>query len=284
MNLFVKDDGMSEYSIEQIENMVKIGCPRMLDIAAAAEFSRQCKSWMMKPAEHFVLDFSSVLEISRDFYRAIIHFKTSLRKDGKLIYAINLSPALLKQITRDGVEQAFNPVKSIDTLAGEDSQGEGKAASLDVEFLNPFLSAIRKTLEIQCNTKVKLLKPRLKRAPEPDVDIAGVLSLISNGFSGSIVLCFSKKVFLKVYENMFDEKHENISPEIEDAAGELLNIIYGSAKVELNQKGYDFKKALPTVLSGEKIVVRQAGVKPAVIIPVETDVGEFQVEIEFQNK
>lgn len=274
---------MSDFTIEQTENIIKISCPPALDAEAASTFADQAKAWMLKPAEHFVLDMAAVTEISREFYKVIIQLKTNLRKDHKFVHSLNLNAALLKRLKSDGVELAFNPIKALDEILIPRPQEPGKAG-FDVEFMNPFLSAIQKTFEVQCNTKVSIAKPYLKKKPDPDVAVAGVLSLASNGFAGCIVLCFTTKVFLKIYENMFQEKHETITPEIEDAAGELLNIIYGAAKIELNNKGYNFQKALPTVLCGEKITVRHSGVKPAVVIPVKSDAGDFHVEIEFQNK
>jgi chemotaxis protein CheX len=146
------------------------------------------------------------------------------------------------------------------------------------------LHATKKTLEVQANTPLKLLKPFLKKTPAKDVAIAGVISLISDKFNGSITLCFPAGVFLKIYENMFGEKHTAITKELEDAAGELLNIIYGQAKIELNAKaGYDLKKALPTVLTGEKINISQQGRVPTVVLPFETDAGVFHIEIESEK-
>jgi chemotaxis protein CheX len=274
---------MSRFTKEQTDKYVKISCPSSLDAVAAKEFSEQAKSWMMVPVTHIIIDFHSVLGITKEFYHAVILFKTNLKRDQKLLHSINLSAPLLKQVKVDGIEQAIHPIASIKELFSHEKAVGMKAKSIDVAFINPFLLATQKTLEVQCNTKTKLLSPHLKSGQIPNIAIASVLSLISNGFSGSVVLCFSEGVFLRVYENMFGEKHDKIIPELEDAAGELLNIIYGMAKVELNQQGYDFQKALPTVLTGEQIRIRQTGNQPAVIVPLETEFGQLHIEIEFDK-
>ena len=275
---------MNEFVKEELGKAIKIKCPSNLDAGASKMFSEQAKAWMLSSAQYFVLDMSGVLNIGREFYQAIILLKTNLKRDQKIIYSINLSSTLLKQVKVDGVEQAFNPVKSMEEILAQDKAASSpQAGSLNVAFINPFLAAAQKTLEVQCKTKVKVLTPFLKKEQTANVAIAGVLSLISNGFSGSIVLCFPQAVFLKIYENMFGEKHDAITPELEDAAGELLNIIYGMAKIELNSKGYNFQKALPTVMAGEKLKIRQSGSMPAVVIPLETDVGPFHIEIEFNK-
>ena len=274
---------MNEFVKEELGKAIKIKCPSNLDAAASKIFSEQAKAWMLGSAQYFVLDLTGVLNIGREFYQALILLKTNLKRDQKIIYSINLSQTMLKQVKVDGVEQAFNPVKSIEEIFAQEKSSSPQAGSLNVAFINPFLAAAQKTLEVQCKTKAKILAPFLKKEQTANVAIAGVLSLISSGFSGSIVLCFSQAVFLKIYENMFGEKHDSITSELEDAAGELLNIIYGMAKIELNTKGYNFQKALPTVMAGEKLKIRQSGSMPAVVIPIETDVGPFHIEIEFNK-
>ena len=268
---------------EVVGKILVVRCPSLLGPDAAQEFTDKYKAWLLKPLEHFVIDFSGTIELSPHFYKPMILMKTSLRKDQKSIYSVGLKKDQMRQIVKDGVKDAFNPIESVDSIPVKSDQKPG-GVGLDVKFLNPFLAAIKKTFEVQCNVKVTIGKVRLKSREGSDIAIAGILTLISNGFSGSIAICFPKHVFLKIYENMFDEKHEGITPEIEDAAGELLNIIYGSAKVELNQEGYNFQKALPTVLSGEKMSVRQTGPRPPMVIPVSTNAGDFHVEIEFQSK
>ncbi len=50
---------------------------------------------------------------------------------------------------------------------------------------------------------------------------------------------------------MLGEKHTQINAEVSDAVGEMTNMIYGSAKTTLNQLGYNFEMAIPTVISGD---------------------------------
>lgn len=271
---------MGSFRSEELDKVLKVSCPLNLDATAARDFAEQSKNWLQSTMRHYVIDLNGVIHISRDFYQALIQLKTALKRDQKSIYSINLSAEINKQIKIDGVEQAFNPIKSLEVLSDK-SVTSGN--SFNVALINPFLAGAQKTLEVQCMTTASPGKPYLKTKDMPDVAIAGVLTLISNEFTGSIVLCFSQKVFLKIYENMFGEKHDQITAEIEDAAGELLNIIYGMAKMELNPTGFNFQKAFPTVLTGEKMRIRQNSAKPAVVIPFETAAGPFHIEIEFNK-
>ena len=158
---------------------------------------------------------------------------------------------------------------------------EYKPMQLDVKFLNPFIHATESALEIQADTPIKRGKPYAKtQAHESKIGIAGVLNISSTHFNGAIALCFPSEVFLKIYENMLGEKHDQINDEMEDAAAELLNIIYGMAKKELNDiQGCDFNRVIPTILRGEKLMVKQATSLPVMILPFESDAGPFHIEI-----
>lgn len=152
---------------------------------------------------------------------------------------------------------------------------------IDVNFLNPFLKATKTTLETQASTPVTIGPPRLKGEDEKlDVDIAGVISLVSKAFNGSIALCFPAKVFLAIYTSMVGEKHDTINKEIEDAAGEILNIIFGQAKAELNDKAnYQIQKAIPTIVRGQTLEIRHLTKNVVVVLPFETPNGSFHIEV-----
>ena len=89
-------------------------------------------------------------------------------------------------------------------------------ANLSSEFLNPFVIGTKKTLETQASVQLKPGKAFIKKGAEPNLEyhIAGIISITSKGFSGSIALCFPKDVFLKIYEKMLGETHDEIDDEV----------------------------------------------------------------------
>jgi chemotaxis protein CheX len=110
-----------------------------------------------------------------------------------------------------------------------------------------------------------------------------LITIISDAFTGSISLCFDKRTFLNICENMLGDTYSEIDEEVEDAAAELLNIIFGKAKTDLNDKsGYNLKKAIPTIIKGPGIRVKQT-TQPAIILPFESDAGTFTLEVELSE-
>lgn len=275
------------FSIEEKDKISKISCPAQIEASASTEFSNQAKAWLLKPSECYVLDLNGVTQVTNDFYRTIIRFKSTLHQAQKTLFTINVSANLSRQFSADGVTQVFSVVKGMEDVIAKTTGAKASknptnsGSGLDIKFINPFLQATVKTFEVQCQVKMTPGKPYIKKNSIPQIAIAGVLSLASKGYTGSVVICFPEKVFLKVYESMFGETHPKINKEVQDAASELLNIIYGMAKIELNQNGFDFQKALPTVLVAEQLEIRQSGLSPAMIIPFQSSAGDFHLEIDF---
>ncbi len=154
-------------------------------------------------------------------------------------------------------------------------------SNLDVKFFKPFVDGTQNTLKVQCNLESSHDKPFIKGTrDQPIFDIAGVIGITSTTFNGSITICFPKNVYLKIIGNMLGETFTEITPDLRDGAAELLNIIFGSAKVVLNQQGYNIQKALPSVISGHDLQTSTGnGRNKVMVLPFKTSEGEFHIEI-----
>jgi chemotaxis protein CheX len=83
-------------------------------------------------------------------------------------------------------------------------------------------------------------------------------------------------------ERMLGEKYPEITQELEDGASELLNIIFGQAKKVLNERGYRIEKAIPTIIRGTDVAIRHHTASPTVVLPFDTDLGVFHIEVTTQ--
>jgi len=151
---------------------------------------------------------------------------------------------------------------------------------LDARFFKPFIEGTLNTLKIQCELVATHEKPFLKgQREQPNFAIAAVIGLTSSAFNGTITLCFPEKVFLGVMGKMLGESYTEINQEVQDGVAELLNIIFGQAKSALSLQGYVIQKAIPTVIRGNNLHTRALTSGPIMVLPFQTDLGEFQVEI-----
>jgi chemotaxis protein CheX len=156
---------------------------------------------------------------------------------------------------------------------------------MDPRFFKPFIDATIKTLKIQCNMDANHEKPYIKGTkPQPSYDLAAVIALTSNAFNGTITLSFTKTTFLGIMAGMLGETHAEITPELQDGAAELLNIIFGQAKVAMTEIGYTVEKAIPTVIRGAGLQTKIVSAQPVIVLPFTTTSGVFEIEIVAEGK
>ncbi|MCB2186690.1 MAG: chemotaxis protein CheX [Deltaproteobacteria bacterium] len=149
---------------------------------------------------------------------------------------------------------------------------------MNVEYINPFLKATVNVLKTMAFTDAKAGKPYLKKEQEAEGDVSGIIGLTGET-EGSLSVTFSKDCICHVLTNMFGEEVTTIDREVEDAVGEITNMISGDARRELAEKGINLKAAIPSVISGPGHHIRHITSGPVVAIPFDTPAGPFTVEV-----
>lgn len=154
-------------------------------------------------------------------------------------------------------------------------------SKIDPQFFKPFVDGALLTLKMQCSIAAKHGKPYLKEknVEGPAYDLAGIIGITSESFTGTIALLFQKQLFLAIMNNMLGEKYTEITKDMEDGAAELLNIIFGHAKKVLNAQGHTIQKAIPTIIRGTGLHSSHLTGSPVYILPFDTDFGLLSIEI-----
>jgi chemotaxis protein CheX len=149
-----------------------------------------------------------------------------------------------------------------------------------------FQNAVIDAFKIQSSLDVKVgnvvSEPSDSTKPEI-IDCMSVIGLKSDEFQGSLALGFPKETFLKIVEKMIGEKHEKISQEIADASGELLNIIYASARVKINEFGLNFQPAIPNTVLGKELSLALGTNSKYLKFTCETELGHFFVALNLKR-
>jgi chemotaxis protein CheX len=242
-----------------------------------------------------VFDLKTVFDMGPDFLRGLAVYAKAIKRSSGHFYVINAARSVHRSLTDMGLdsliqclslEDAARILKSPSSEQTPNAAAAPKpAAKFDVGFVNPFIDGAINTLKVQCSIDAKAKKLFVKgSAPQPAVDIAGVIGITSEAFNGSIAICFPQATFLAVMGSLLGETFTTITKDVEDGAGELLNIIFGQAKVALNEKGYGISKAIPTIVSGQALQVRHLTHTPTIVVPFETSVGPFHIEIGVEGK
>jgi CheY-specific phosphatase CheX len=154
-----------------------------------------------------------------------------------------------------------------------------KKFRIDVDFINPFIDSAIETLKTMCKAEQLEHKEThlLGKEESLDIDISGVLDITCPYFKGTIAISFSSEVYEKLVTSMLSEETDT-KVSLEDAAAEMINIIYGKTKADLNSRGYSLKRAIPKVLKGKSHKITTSNT-PVLILPFESKSGGFMIQI-----
>jgi len=149
---------------------------------------------------------------------------------------------------------------------------------MDVRFVNAFLEGTINVLKTMAFMEPRPGKPYLKQDNIAVGDISGIIGLTGSA-RGSLALSFSGSCILRVVSNMLGEEITDLNADIQDAVGEITNMISGAARKNLEAKGFNISAAIPTVVFGKGHSIIHVMGGPSIIIPFETDHGPFVVDV-----
>lgn len=234
--------------------------------------------FLKEPYPFIVINCETVSSFSKDWLRELLRVQAELKVYNKAMRLIQVKQPLHDTLKREGVDTAFKFAPNLREALVEFGLVTKKA--LNTDFINPFLDATLHVLKVQANVLAKPGKIQLKTTEDPlSGDVSGVIGIVSETFNGSVVISFPEETFVKVMSNMLGETYTSLNKEIIDGAGEITNMIFGQAKIVLNDKGYGIKTAIPSVVSGKNHTLQALTKGPVVLVPFSSNAGDFFVEI-----
>ncbi len=153
---------------------------------------------------------------------------------------------------------------------------------MDVALVNPFIDATTNVLETMASTKPQAAKPYLKKDQMARGDVSAVIGLTGE-VSGTISVSFTEKCILAIVSNMLGEQMKELNSEIQDAVGEISNMISGQARQNLEKMGRSLKAAIPTVITGKDHSITHMSQYAVIAVPFSTDNGGFTIEVCFEE-
>jgi chemotaxis protein CheX len=86
-------------------------------------------------------------------------------------------------------------------------------------------------------------------------------------YSGVISIHCPVALALKITSNMLGVDCDEVNEDLNDAIGEIANMLGGSVKQVLSKGGLDVKLSIPTVISGEDYTVNSLSDNDCVVVP-----------------
>lgn len=86
-------------------------------------------------------------------------------------------------------------------------------------------------------------------------------------YSGVISMHCPANLAMKITSNMLGMECDEVNEDLNDAIGEISNMLGGNVKQVLSKGGLDVKLSIPTVISGEDYTVNSLSDSDCVVIP-----------------
>jgi chemotaxis protein CheX len=145
-----------------------------------------------------------------------------------------------------------------------------------VEYINPFIAALRNAFLTMLGCEVRRREVSLKNDVAPKFDVSGIIGLSGQAI-GTVVLSLSEQVALKAASTMLMCETTEINADVVDAVGELTNMVAGAAKAKLEE--YHLAVTLPSVITGRNHAVRFPSDVTPICVHFDTDWGPLALEV-----
>ena len=152
---------------------------------------------------------------------------------------------------------------------------------MDPALAKPFIKATREVLTVMAGITPTAAKPYVKKDNSARGDVSAVIGL-SGDKNGTFAISFSKKCAVHIVRQMLGDAIEDLINDVQDAVGEISNMISGQARVGLVDMGVTLSGSTPSVIMGDNHTIKHVTTAPIMAIPFTTENGDFTVEFCFE--
>ncbi|MBT1071958.1 chemotaxis protein CheX [Pelotalea chapellei] len=103
-------------------------------------------------------------------------------------------------------------------------------------------------------------------------------------YSGVISIHCPVVLALKITSSMLGMECDKVDDDLNDAIGEIANMLGGGVKQVLSKGGMDIKLSIPTVISGEDYTVNSLSEMDCVVIPFSLENEKFLVGLTLKKE
>lgn len=204
------------------------------------------------------------------------------REFDELPDALKHSKHFKKPITPEELINAMIQVLNTEHHGGGQATPATAAAAakyaVDVRVINAVIKATTNVLGQFGVTSVKMEKAGPQSPQEPlHGEVSSIVDIKSTAFQGFLTISFDKGSYLEVVSSMLMEEQTDITPDNQDAVGEINNIIFGNAKAEITNFGVQM--TVPKVVLGAQQTVPCPTGSAGMLIPFSTAKGKFYITV-----
>jgi chemotaxis protein CheX len=112
--------------------------------------------------------------------------------------------------------------------------------------------------------------------------ITGMVGLAGT-HKGVLAVHFPNQVAMDVTGSFLGMEVDEINADVQDAVGEIANMLGGNLKTILSDRGKDIQLSLPSTISGDEYSFSSQAEVDQIILPFKAPAGIFYVEVELER-
>lgn len=152
------------------------------------------------------------------------------------------------------------------------------STTMKVEIINPFVASTINVLKTMCSLDVKRGQIYLQRADATHSGLSGVIGLTGKA-KGAASLNIGDQTAIRITERFLGTEIDAVNADVVDCVGELVNMVAGSAKVQLQE--YQLSISLPSIIRGNDHIIQFPSQVSPVAIPFTSEVGDLLIQVGF---
>jgi chemotaxis protein CheX len=155
-----------------------------------------------------------------------------------------------------------------------------KENPMDPSLAKPFIKATKDVLSAMAALEVSAGTPYVKKDKTARGDVSAVIG-ITGDKQGTFSISFDRKTAVHIVKQMLGDDIEDILQDVQDAMGEITNMISGQARVGLVDMGLKLQGSTPSVIMGDGHTIAHMTSAVAIAIPFSCEAGTFTLEFCF---
>lgn len=155
--------------------------------------------------------------------------------------------------------------------------------------MNSFVEISDKLIESTIEIFTGMVMMEISVTGEP-LETLGILKQSITGMvglagtrKGVLAVHFPKQVALDVTSSFLGMDVEDINEDVQDAIGEIANMLGGNLKTILSDRGKDIHLSLPSTIFGDEYSFSSQAEVDQLILSFQAPAGTFYVEVELEH-
>jgi chemotaxis protein CheX len=149
---------------------------------------------------------------------------------------------------------------------------------MQATIINMFIDATLHVLATLGGVKFTVQKPHLKTDAAPSGEVTGVILLLGE-VDGSVALSFERGCVLQIVSSMLGEDIRELNQDIQDAVGEITNMVSGQAAQKLGDVTPRIEIRPDVVLMGQGAIPGQTRGAAVVAVALVGPGGRLTLEV-----